>query len=78
MTAERGAVVRTLLAIDPTHSIDNDAPLALDSLGFVELMVKLEEGIDGADLLGNEDVIAEGGPLETVGSLVAYLERDDG
>ena len=55
---------------------DPRAPLweSLDSIGIVELLVKLEELFPGKRLLGNRDVVREGGPIETVEGLVAHLE----
>jgi len=42
---------------------------------MVELLVAIEARAPGAKLLGNPDVLAEGGPLETVAALVTYLEN---
>lgn len=65
------------------QTTEADAPLLygpLDSLSVVELLVGLEEDVEDAygvraELVGNEEVIAPGGPLETVGSLIRYLEE---
>ncbi len=71
-------VLTAIHAVESGHDLADDAPLQLDSLGFVELLVLLEKQIPGANLVGNVDLFTEGGPLETVGSLVAYLEEQDG
>lgn len=66
-----------LRAIGYSGPVDADTPLlgsAIDSIQMVELLVRLEDETGCGRLLGNPEVIEEGGPLETVGSLIAYLE----
>ena len=70
----------TALAGGPPSEPDPVLGGALDSLDVVELLVRLEDAIEdeygrSPHLLGNEDVMAYPGPLETVGSLVRYLEE---
>ena len=64
-----------LLSVAPDADTSDDASIwdQLDSMGIVELLVKLEES-GATHLLGNEEVLREGGPLESVGALIAYLE----
>lgn len=49
----------------------------VDSLGVALLLGKLEAAT-GVRLLGRTDVVMPGGPLSSVGALIAYLEEQLG
>lgn len=71
MTAAVHEVLRSMNC--DTHPDTRLLGGVLDSLGIVQLLVELEKHT-GVALLGKPEVIREGGPLETVGSLIAHLE----
>jgi hypothetical protein len=82
MVRRRIETLNRELPAEDHQSTAHDAQLfggRFDSLSLVGLLVGLESDFcetygHEPKLMGNPDVIVEGGPLETVGSLIRYLE----